>query len=170
MTLRTRFTVAAAALILAGPALATAEESVDAKAAFERLKTLAGEWEGDTPNGKARLTFEVIANGTTIVEREQMAKMPDMVTMYHLDGNRLLLTHYCMAGNQPRMQARRFDAKTGELRFDFLDATNLPAETTGHMRAVSMRLVDDHHLTSEWQFYENAKPAFVEGASYTRIR
>jgi hypothetical protein len=170
MTLRSAFIAAAAALLLAGPAPAAGEEAVDAKAAFERLKKLAGEWEGDTPNGKARLTIDVIANGTTIVEREQMAKAPDMVTMYHLDGNRLLLTHYCMAGNQPRMQARRFDAKTGELRFDFIDATNLPSETTGHMRAVSMRLVDDDHLTSEWQFYENGKPAFVEGASYSRIR
>ena len=94
------------------------ERSTDA-AAFARLKTLVGEWEADTRMGKAHVSYELIAGGTALVERESADKMPAMLTVYHLDGDRLLLTHYCMAGNQPRMQARSFNPESGELEFHF---------------------------------------------------
>ena len=57
------------------------------------------------------------------------AGRPTMLTLYHRDGNRLVLTHYCMAGNQPRMQAKPFDAGANELAFEFLDATDLTTTT-----------------------------------------
>lgn len=146
-------------------------QTIDTQAAFARLKTLAGEWEGSSADmGKVRLTFEVVAGGTAILERETGEKMPTMLTMYHLDGNRLLLTHYCMAGNQPRMQAKSFNDKTGELAFDFVDATNLVNPAAGHMHAVKIQFVDANTLTSAWQFYENNQPKFSESARYTRIR
>src|SRR5581483_9668147 len=98
-----------------------------------------------------------IAGGTALLEREHADKVPNMLTVYHLDGKRLLLTHYCMAGNQPRMEARSFNPGAGDLQFDFLDATNLPNPTAGHMRSVGIRLIDDRHLASEWRFFENGK-------------
>src|SRR5207302_4729156 len=119
------------ALLAAGLACA-ADPAVDAKAAFARLKSLAGEWEADTSMGKSHVTYEVIAGGATVLERETISNMHDMLTAYHLDGDRLLLTHYCMAGNQPRMQALGYDNKTGELRFEFLEATNLASPQAGH--------------------------------------
>ncbi len=103
----------------------------DAAAAFARLKTLVGEWEANTPDGKARLSYELTGGGTALVERENADSMPGMMTVYHLDGGRLILTHYCMAGNQPRMQASGIDPQTGEIRFQFLDATNLASPGGG---------------------------------------
>ena len=85
----------------------------DAAAAFARLKSLAGEWEGNTEKGKVRLSYEVISGGNAVAEHESGGEMPAMLTVYHLDGNRLLLTHYCAAGNQPRMEATAFDPQTG---------------------------------------------------------
>jgi hypothetical protein len=149
---------------------APAEPTVDATAAFARLKTLAGEWEADTSMGKSRVTYEVVADGTAVLERETAEKMPTMVTMYHIDGGRVLLTHYCMAGNQPRMQARQFDANTGALKFEFLDATNLANAAAGHMHNVSLRFLDRDHLVTQWEFYENGKPTFAEEFRYTRVR
>src|SRR5690349_3118062 len=96
---------------------ATPQSGVDATAAFARLKSLAGEWTADTPMGKSHVTYQIIAGGTALVERETAEKMPEMLTVYHLDGGKLILTHYCMAGNQPRMQARAFDPATGEVQF-----------------------------------------------------
>src|SRR5215470_4974278 len=93
-----------------------ANSSNDATAAFARLKTLSGEWEATTSMGKTHLSYQVISGGNAVVERESNEKTPEMLTVYYLDGDRLLLTHYCMAGNQPRMEARAFDPQTGELR------------------------------------------------------
>jgi len=45
-----------------------------------------------------------------LAEREADAGRPMMLTLYHRDGNRLVLTHYCREGNQPGMQAKPFDA------------------------------------------------------------
>jgi hypothetical protein len=167
-------TVAIGILALGGVAVAAENRSgagkVPAAAAFERLKALVGEWEEDGGSSKSRLHYELVGGGTAVVEREAAENRPTMLTVYHLDGDRLLLTHYCMAGNQPRMEARAFDPSTGELKFEFLDATNLTSPAAGHMHQVALQLVDQDHLTAQWQFYENGRPKFTETARYNRIR
>lgn len=145
------------------------DSSIDVKAAFARLKTLAGEWQGNTSMGKAHLRYEVIAGGASLVEHESGENMPAMLTVYHLDGNRLMLTHYCMAGNQPRMVARSFDPKTGELGFEFLDATNL-ASGAGHMHSATIRVADGDHFTAAWEFFEGGRRKNTENVQYTRVR
>jgi hypothetical protein len=146
------------------------DTSTNADAAFARLKTLVGEWEATTNSGKVHLTYELVSGNTALLERESSETMPSMVTVYYVDGGRLLLTHYCMAGNQPRMQAKALNPDTGELDFQFLDATNLTSPAAGHMHNAKIRIVDNSHLVSEWQFYENGKPKFNETAQYTRVR
>jgi hypothetical protein len=149
---------------------ADVKPAIDGTAAWSKLKTLVGHWEGDGSMGKVSLTYELIAGGTALIERERTAKTPEMLTVYHLDGKRLVLTHYCMAGNQPRMEARSFNPGTGDLAFDFLDATNMPSPNAGHMRNVSMKLSDDKHLSSEWRFYENGQMTMNVTAQYTRVK
>jgi hypothetical protein len=156
--------------ISAPPKLAHAAEGVDAAAAFERLKKLAGEWEGHGAMGKARLSYEVIANGTALVEKETGEGRKPMMTVFHLNGNRLYLTHYCMAGNQPRMEARVYRAETGELEFRFVDATNLAGPAAGHMRNARFRFVDQDTLETEWEFYENGRQKMAVSERYARIR
>lgn len=161
-----------ASLLVATTAGLGADRSakLDADAAFARLKTLVGEWEGNTSMGKVRVTYDLVAGGTALVERESGEKMPAMLTVYHVDKGRLLLTHYCIAGNQPRMQAQAFNAETGELDFRFLDATNLASANVGHMHNAKIRVVDNNNMTSEWQFHENGRQKFAENSQYTRIR
>ncbi len=144
-------------------------ENAPGPAAFARLKTLAGDWEGDSEMGKIHLNYELIAGGTSLVERESGEKMPAMMTVYYLDGDRLLLTHYCMAGNQPRMQARAFNPETGEIDFEFLDATNLKPGA-GHMHNVKFRVTDSDHISAAWQFFENNQPKRGETFQYTRVK
>ncbi len=119
--------------------------------------------------GKAHITYELVAGGSALLERESAENMPVMLTLFHVDGDRLLLTHYCMAGNQPRMQAKRFDGETGEVEFQFLDGTNL-RPGAGHMHNATYQVVDDRHFQSEWQFYENGKLKMSENFQYTRVR
>jgi hypothetical protein len=76
--------------------------------------------------------------------------------MIHMDGGRLLLTHYCAAGNQPRMQASASpDGKT--ITFNFLDATNLASPEAGHMHRVVFTFVDASHHIEQWQFTDHGK-------------
>jgi len=149
---------------------ADVKPNVDAPAAWSKLKSLVGAWEGQGDMGKVYLNYELIAGGTALVERERSDKMPEMLTVYHMDGKRLMMTHYCMAGNQPRMEARSFNPGTGDLKFDFVDVTNLPNPNAGHMRSVAIKIIDERHLSSEWSFYEDGKVKMTESAQYTRVR
>jgi hypothetical protein len=157
-------------LTLALLAFAANALAFDSAAAFSGLKALAGEWEATTPTGKVHVSYEVIAGGTAVVERDRSENMPEMLTVYHMDGKRLLLTHYCMAGNQPRMEAQAFDPASGEIRFRFLDATNLASPGAGHMRNATIRLTDPQHFSSNWEFFENGKLRTTEKFDYTRVR
>ncbi len=162
-----------ASLLLAAPAVygaASEPATIDAKAAFDRLRTLAGAWEAKTDNGKTiHITYDLIAGGSALVERE-VVEDTVMETIYHLDGSRLLLTHYCMLGNHPRMQARKFDPATGELAFDFLDVTNLANPNAPHMHNVLMRFVDKDHLMSQWQLFEGGQMKSTDNLEFTRLR
>jgi hypothetical protein len=162
-----------AGLLVVVPAIFAAGSepgAIDAKAAFDRLRSLAGDWQAQTDQGKLQVTFEVIAGGSAVVERETPEGMPAMETVYHLDGSRLLLTHYCMLGNQPRMEARAFDPATGELRFEFLDVTNLANPGALHMHSGAFHFVDRDHLVGEWQFFEDGHLKNTESFSFTRLK
>ena len=124
-------------------------------AAWSKLKSLVGEWEGKGDMGKVYLSYELIAGGTALVERERAEKMPAMLTVYHLDGERLLLTHYCMAGNQPRMEARSFNPGSGDLEFQFVDATNMPRPRRAHAQCRDSVSSTISIFPREWRFYEN---------------
>lgn len=73
----------------------------------------------------------------------------DMITMFHLDGDRLMMTHYCAAGNQPRFTVASADATS--VSFDFLDGTNI-GPRDGHMQHVVLSQPDANHHTESWLF------------------
>lgn len=126
----------------------------NANASFESLKALAGQWDAKDPSGRAQtITWKVVSGGSVLMESMQEESM---VTMYHVDNNRLMLTHYCSAQNQPRMQAHvSDDGKT--FTFDFLDATNLANPDDGHMRKLILKIQDKDHITEQWVFAKNGK-------------
>jgi hypothetical protein len=150
---------------------ASAALSADgAKALFERIQTMAGDWVGKSTKGWVETDhIQVIAGGSAVVITSFDAHPKEhMVTMIHLDGERLLLTHYCMAGNQPRLVATSFDAATGTARFEFLDGTNMPSRDKGHMDSVLMRLIDQDHRTERWTWYEKGHERWLEDVDLTR--
>jgi hypothetical protein len=158
-----------AAAVAAPAADVKSNDSMDATAAFSRLKSLVGEWEADSPMGKMQTSFELIAGGTALVEHERHEKMPEMLTIYHMDGKRLMLTHYCMAGNQPRMEARAYDPAAGRLEFRFLDITNLAGPAAGYMRNAHIRFIDNKHLSAAWEYLQDGKTE-THDLQYTRVK
>jgi hypothetical protein len=147
---------------------------VDAPGAFERLKALEGTWHATGTDGKTATTvFELAANGTVLLERYANPALPGggrMVTAFYLDGSSLVLTHYCIARNQPTLKADRFDASTGEIQFEFVRASNLSNESAGHMRRAFYRLEDATHFTTSWEFFENGKKKMTETERFTRLK
>ena len=126
-----------------------------ATAAFDKVKSLAGDWQGKDEDGQpAKLTYEVTSGGTAVMERLTPGEHPAMITMYHMDGDRLMATHYCARNNQPRMAAKGIDPATGTIVFNFIDATNLASPTTGHMRDLTLKVPDNNHVTQEWSWHE----------------
>ena len=127
---------------------------------FDLMKSLAGSWEGKNSMGApVTVSYRVTSGGSALMDETQMEMQghsEDMISMIHMDGDRLLLTHYCEAGNQPRMKASASaDGKT--LTFDFLDATNLSSTDAPHMHRVVFSFIDDNHHTEEWHFAVGGK-------------
>jgi hypothetical protein len=127
----------------------------NAQKTFDKLKTLDGMWEGKDPQGQdVKVSYRSTSGGSALMS-EIMGK-EDMITMFHLDGDRVLMTHYCGAGNQPRMKATASpDGKT--ITFDFLDATNLASTDAGHMHRMVLSFIDPNHHTEEWTFLDHGK-------------
>jgi hypothetical protein len=126
-----------------------------AQKSFEELKSLDGSWEGKAPDGQAvQVAYRVTGNGSAVMS--EIKGHADMISMFNLDGDRLLMTHYCGAGNQPRMVASTSpDGKT--LTFDFLDATNLASPDDGHMTRLVLSMTDANHHTEEWIYSDHGK-------------
>ena len=83
----------------------------------------------------------------------------EMVTVYHADGPDLVLTHYCMEGNQPRMRAKGAQGP----RFDFAydGGTNIDPKRDRHMHSATFDLVGADEIRSEWSELAEGKPVFV---------
>jgi hypothetical protein len=130
--------------------------------AFERFAKLAGEWTGKGMHGddehEARIVYKVTSGGSAVVETIDPGGDHEMITVIHPDGDALLLTHYCMIGNQPHMKAK---PKPGDkkIAFEFVKATNLKSDKDMYMRNVTFTFVDDDTLKTEWTNYNEGKEA-----------
>ena len=149
-----RIALALALLLTATAALAQSA----AQKSFDQLKSLTGNWEGKTSDSKTvQVSFRDTAGGSALMSEIHGHGPENMVSMIHLDGpNRLLLTHYCGAGNQPRMTASASpDGRT--ITFDFLDATNLESPEAGHMQRVVIAMLDPNHHLETWTYADHGQ-------------
>ena len=140
-----------------GPAAADAARS---GAAFRSLAALAGTWEGDFSMGESKgrdtVDYRVTAGGSAIEEVLFRGKPHEMVTLYHLDSGRLVLTHYCAAGNQPTMVLAPGD-DPADLKFEFLRGSNM-APGDGHMHEARFQLLGPDQVKTTWTYWADGKP------------
>ena len=138
----------------------------DAQKSFDKLKALSGVWEGkvttDMPipasvqNSPMHITLRTTSRGNALMHEMTSAGAPDdPITMFYLDEDRLLLTHYCDAGNRPRMEAKTSpDGKTVD--FDFLDVAG--SNQHQHMHHAKFTFIDANHHAEDWTFMMGDKP------------
>jgi hypothetical protein len=122
---------------------------------FDMLKGLEGNWAGKNQQGQTiEVSFRMTAGGSALMSEIHGHGPENMITMFHMDGDRLLMTHYCGAGNQPRMKVISSDAKS--VSFEFFDGTNIgPGD--GHMQQVTFTEPDADHHVEEWVFLDHGK-------------
>jgi hypothetical protein len=137
----------------------------DGQKSFDKMKTLAGTWEGhvttvplapEIEEKVVHATLRVTSMGNALMHEMTGAGRPDdPITMVYMDGDRLMLTHYCDAGNRPRMVGK-IVADGNTVEFDFLDvAGNLQY---GHMHHAVFTVIDADHHTEDWTFMNGDKP------------
>ncbi len=120
-------------------------------AAFKKLQTLAGEWEGtDDKHQPVKTNFKSIVSNTAVMETLSPSGMEEMVTVYSPDGDGIALVHFCPTNNQPRMRAVPGTDEVKELSFDFQGAGNLPSPNTGHQHHLVIQFEDEDHITEAW--------------------
>jgi len=128
--------------------------------AFQKLQSLAGEWEGKDDGGMAAKTsFKLVVANTTVMETLLAHGMEEMLTLYTVDGDGIALVHYCPTNNQPRMRAVPKTAEIKELDFAFTGAGNLPELSRGHQQRLVLRFQDPNHITEEWTWRSNGRDA-----------
>jgi len=125
------------------------------------LTELAGCWRPvDNPASPLRVHFSLTAGGTVLVESWERKGLPHSLTLYHRDGARLIATHYCPQGNQPRLTATRASAarpgETWSMQFLFRDATDLGRGET-HLHRLRLAKIGTNRLSRSESYREQGK-------------
>jgi len=125
--------------------------------AFDKLKALAGTWKEVGSKKDFKIQFELTAGDSVLMESWFYAGKRHSLTVYHLDGARLLATHYCPQGNQPRLQWQEGN-NPKLLHFTFMDATNLADVHQSHQHELSFYLSRNDRLSRSETYLENSQP------------
>jgi hypothetical protein len=130
--------------------------------AFETMKKLAGTWVVADANGKptdqVQSIIKVTAGGSAIHETIFPGQPQEMLSVYTVDGSDLVMTHYCVLGNQPRLKA---DPKStsNQIVFEFAGGSNLDPSKDKHMHSATLTIVDDSHIEIAGVGWDGGAPA-----------
>ncbi len=155
------------------PGAISTETRTEAETAFGWLQSLAGEWEGKfkwtgdlSGGGELRMDYFPTGLGSAMIENHRSGSRASMSSVYHMDGSRLVVTHFCLQ-NQPRLVATEIDLEHRRIRFDFVDVTDL-APTEGHVNGVEMQLADDSEIMLQFHYIHDGKRS-IEPIELSRV-
>ena len=156
-------------IILVAAAAALAADKTKSEQAFDRLASLQGEWQGEAFGGKTKLFYTVTADGSALMEECRPETGRNMVTMFTVDGDHLIATHYCSAKNQPQMATSAITDVQKPLEFSLVRVTGLKSRDDFHNMGLTVIQDDDDHLTQEWSYQHKGK-AGKNIFHFTRVR
>jgi hypothetical protein len=146
-----------------------AADKTKSEEAFDRLATLKGEWSGEQEGVKVSLIYTLTANGSALMEEFRPEKGAVMITMFTVDGDHLIATHYCSAKNQPQMITSAVTDVQKPLAFSLARVTGLKSPDDWHNTGLTVIQEDNDHLTQEWT-YESKGKSGKRIFRYTRVR
>src|SRR5947199_10045358 len=156
-------------LILVATAASLAADKTKSEEVFDRLALLKGKWKGEQNGVKINLIYSLTANGSALMEEFRPESGPVMITMFTVDGDHLIATHYCSAKNQPQMVTSPITAAQKPLAFSLARITGLKSPDDWHNTGLTLIQEDNDHLTQEWTYQSKGKSG-KRIFRYTRLR
>ena len=131
---------------------------------LEKMKSLSGTWTGtgmmhgkETP---VTYKYKTTAGGSAVIETAFPGTPMEMVSIYYEEDGKLVMKHFCMLKNQPKMALANSTENTIEL--DYAGGTNMN-EKDMHMHSAVITFVDENNMKQTWTPYQDGKP--MEGAT-----
>ena len=138
---------------------------------FERLKALAGSWQGvqKSLEGEDMITVDYTptAKGTAVMERLFPGTPKEMVSIYTQSGPDIIMTHYCMLGNQPRMRSHHYTAPD-QITLTYVDGTGMRSMHDMHMHELRITFIDRSHMTHEWTLFDKGQKKVTNTFTFSR--
>lgn len=135
---------------------------------LDAVRALEGRWTSETPYGDSEHTFTVTSSGSVVREIMMPGGEFEMTNMYHLDGNSIVMTHYCGAGNQPRMRATSFE--DGVLAFESDSVTDLKDPKEHYMGTMTLKFISDDVVEQHWMSIEDGVESEIGVFKLTRAK
>ncbi len=145
-----------AVLVTATSAQNRGEEKTKSEATFKQLASLVGDWEAVQDGVPIKETYTLTANGSALMVETKPGNEPVMITMFTVDGDHLIATHYCSARNQPQMVGAPGDLKKG-VAFSLERITGMKTPDDWHNTGITITLDDDDHMTQRWTYLYKGK-------------
>lgn len=145
-------------MIIHAMLIAAGLATTPARAVFKELTSLAGKWEGTQDGTPVKVTYTLMANGSALMEEMKPGNESAMITMFTVDGDRLIATHYCSARNQPQMITRSIgDLDKGGVTFALARVTGLETPDDWHNTGLTFIRNDANHITQHWTWAYKGK-------------
>jgi hypothetical protein len=134
--------------------------------AFDLIKSLEGNWHGTYKwigrqyEGEIDAQYYVTGNGSAVVENLLSNGIPSMTSVDHRDGKYLRVTHFCAAGNQPRLKAYGWNINSPSIIFNFIDITNLSSPESGYVKKIELTILNKETLSLIFTFTSAGKEVY----------
>lgn len=115
---------------------------------FSSVAALVGRWEVQDQEEPSFIEFELSSNNSVVRETMFPNTPHEMTNMYSLDGNSIVMTHYCGAGNQPHMRA--VEVKDDKLVFASDGVSDLETPESFFMANMTLSFLDWDHVNESW--------------------
>ena len=126
---------------------------------FEKVKSLEGKWAGTTTEGgkesNVSVTYHLTSGDSAVVETLFPGTDHEMVSVYHDEGGKLAMTHYCMLGNRPNLALSK--SSQTEMTLDFAKNNTINPKSEDHMHSLRLVFIDNDTLVQNWSGITNGK-------------
>ncbi len=136
----------------------------DAASAMAFLTSTSGVWgsggAAQHEHGAAQpgsvVSVKTKAQGSAVVHTYAAGTPGEMETVFHMDGDKLLLTHYCALQNAPVLRFEKSN-KPGELKFVFHGGTNFDAKVDAHLHESTFQIINKDTIEQRSTVFANDK-------------